>query len=308
MKVILSRCFLGELHTYKQLCTYTINKKKVKTITICKIYDIRGGQCYNMFQIVCKSNECLDYYPDNKANNFQKKVLPLTHQGYNTLEVALVEIVVPSEIKNVRNGYNTIEISQTEISENPDGTIKASEFYVPYTIEPGSYTLNSLIDEINKKVNYSMTLYFKLGLNKKTNQAWLSTDKEIKIKFGIDIAKILGYNAGEWIKLSKEKELSTYQFGPRQDLSMLHIYSNVVAESYMGEFTHQLLRIVNWNQSGKKQNSASLTYDRPYFMPVKHTDIDTIQIEIRDNLNIPVEFVYADEPVMAILEFREKKL
>ena len=43
-------------------------------------------------------------------------------------------------------------------------------------------------------------------------------------------------------------------------------------------------------------------------MPVKHTDIDTIQIEIRDNLNIPVEFLYADEPVMAIFEFREKKL
>ena len=39
-----------------------------------------------------------------------------------------------------------------------------------------------------------------------------------------------------------------------------------------------------------------------------NTRIDTIQIEIRDNLNIPVEFFYADEAVIAILEFREKKL
>ena len=262
-----------------------------------------------MFQIVCKSNDSLNYYPDNKANNFQKKVLPLTNQGYNTLEVGLVEIVIPSEIKNVRNGYNSIDINQTDISENNEGVVQAAEYYIPYVINPGSYTLNSLIDEINKHVNYSSNHYFKLGLNKKTNQAWLAKDtREIKVKFGIDIAKILGYNAGEWITVGQEKELSKYQFGPRQDLSMLHIYSNVVAESFMGEFTHQLLRIVNWNQGGKKQNSASLTYERPYFMPVKHTDIDTIQIEIRDNLNIPVEFLYADEPVMAILEFREKKL
>ena len=95
-----------------------------------------------MFQIVCKSNDSLNYYPDNKANNFQKKVLPLTNKGYNNLEVGLVEIVIPSEIKNVRNGYNSIDIIKTDILQNPDGEVKAADYYTPYYIDPGSYTLN----------------------------------------------------------------------------------------------------------------------------------------------------------------------
>jgi len=295
----------------------------------------------NMFQIICKSNDSLNYYPDNKSNNFRVKILPLANKGYNNLEVGLVEIIIPSKQKNVRNGFNSIDIvhvgiastsyseEQTWIEKDDPHWVDRGESFVnlpnvglwvappirsavittdntrKYSIAPDSYTLKSLIAEINKNINAS----FKLGVNKKDNRAWVSKNKdEVRIRFDVDIAKILGFNSREWITLGTEKMQSTYQFGPHQDLSMLHIYSNVVKESYMGEFTHQLLRIVNWNQARKNQNSILLVYDRPYFMPVKHMNLDTIQIEIRDNLNIPVEFFYTDEPVIAILEFREKKL
>ena len=279
-----------------------------------------------MFQIICKSNDSLNYYPDNKSNNFRVKIMPLANKGYNNLEVGLVEIIIPSRIKNVRDGYNSIDIVQISRSEgwgqpwgDEHGTLPddgagvaplrsesiTTEIPWKYSIAPDSYTLKSLIVEINKKMN----AFFKVGVNKKDNRAWLTKNKgDVRIRFDVDIAKILGFNAGEWLTLGNETMQSTYQFGPHQDLPMLHLYCNVVKESYMGEFTHQLLRIVNWNQARKNQNSIFLAYDPPYFMPVKHMNLDSIQIEIRDNLNIPVDFFYADEPVIAILEFREKRL
>ena len=255
-----------------------------------------------MFQIICKSNDSLNYYPDNKANNFRVKILPLANKGYNNLEVGLVEIIIHCKIRNVRNGYNSIEITR----------IDALDAVVKYHIEPGSYSLTSLINEINQQIKSEKLIKFEL--NKKTNQAWIVKQQGlpilpfIEIRLGVDIAKILGFCSCEWIVLRTEQMPSSYQFGPQQDLSMLHVYSNVVKESHMGEFTHQLMRIVNWNQSGKDPNSIAIVYDRPYFIPVKHMNIDSIHIEIKDNLNIPVEFFYEDEPVIAILEFQEKKL
>ena len=249
-----------------------------------------------MFQIICKSNDSLNYYPDNKANNFRVKIQPLDNKAYNNLEVGLVEIIIPSKLKNVRDGYNSIDIAQIYTSEDstsayldkrypfinlPDADIlpefgfgvapPIAKVAPPrtYSIPPDSYNLKSLIKEINQNINAS----FKLGVNKKDNRAWLAKNKEeVQIKFDVDIANILGFNSGDWITLGTEKIKSTYQFGPHQDLSMLHIYSNVVKESYMGEFTHQLLRIVNWNQARKNQNTILLVYERPYFMPVKHTN------------------------------------
>ena len=38
----------------------------------------------------------------------------------------------------------------------------------------------------------------KLELEEINNQGWIRLNKKIRIKFGLDIAKILGFNFGEW--------------------------------------------------------------------------------------------------------------
>jgi hypothetical protein len=86
-------------------------------------------------------------------------------------------------------------------------------------------------------------------------------------------------------------------------MSLLHVFCDIVEESLVGEFQHQLLRIVNWNFS--REARPSKIYNRPYFIPVKHADSNSIKIT--DSLNIPVEFI-GNEPMVIVLEFRKVKM
>ena len=123
-----------------------------------------------MFQIICKSNDSLNYYPNNKSNNFQVKIPHLSNKGYN-LEVALAEIIIPSKVKNVRQGHNTIEIHETIKQSHgipAHGNYFEKEMVHTFAIEPNSYTLNSLIAEINQHV-FKVGNFLKLGLDKINN-------------------------------------------------------------------------------------------------------------------------------------------
>ena len=61
---------------------------------------------------------------------------------------------------------------------------------------------------------------------------------------------------------------------------------------------------MNWNLDNKNRANFSVVYNRPFFIPVKHVNLNSIEINILDSANIPVEFNDA-EPVIIILEFRK---
>ena len=255
-----------------------------------------------MSRIVLKSNDSLHYYPNNKPSNFTVKTINLSTLGPH-LEVALSEIIFPFGFKNVRDGYNQVNIIQVkdegdtltidEITEMPSLAIN---------VEPNFYTPTSLIDEINAKIDNSL---LKLKLEEINNKGLIQLDKKIRVKFGLDIAKILGFNFGVWLSFGPEKKISPNPAGPYQNISLLSVYCNIVEESLIGENHHQLLRLINWPCSKKPGGSnTSILYDRPYFIPVKYADRNSIEIKITDSLNIPIEFL-GDGPLVIILEFRK---
>ena len=302
-----------------------------------------------MPRIVLKSNDSLNYFPNNKPSDFTIKTVNLSSIGHN-LEVALSEIIFPQRFYNVRDGYNSIDIVQTsrsevstsrsevstsrsEVSTSYSGISKGSgqpsdEEYdaipdvgvgvaairsvrfaairsedpkipITYSIDPFFYTPTMLIDEINKKTN---AVFFKLKLEEKSGESYLERYKDVNIRFGIDIAKILGFE--EWCTGPNESD--GIRANAYKNMSLLNIYCNIVEESLIGENHHQLLRIVNWNSAKKdNQTSPSIVYNYPYFIPVTHTNLNCIEIKITDSMNIPVEFIDDDEPVIIILEFRK---
>ena len=87
---------------------------------------------------------------------------------------------------------------------------------------------------------------------------------------------------------------------------MLNVYCDIVEESLIGEDHYQLLRLVNWNAARKNETSPSIVYSYPYFIPVKLTNVNSINIKITDSLNIRIEFIGC-EPVVIMLEFRKKQ-
>ena len=255
-----------------------------------------------MSRIILKSNDSLNYYPNNKPSDFNVKTINLSTLGHH-LEVALTEIIFPSGFKNVRNGYNQVsiipvkdegeELTIDEITEMPA---------IAFTIDPNFYTPPALIEEINSKIHDSL---MKLELEEINNQSWIRLNKKICIKFGLDIAKILGFNFGEWSTFGPEKKIIPNRSGPYKSMSLLNVYCNIVEESLIGENHHQLLRLVNCPYTVKNDFTfnPSIRFERPYFIPVKRIDTNCIEIKITDSLNLPIEFL-GDEPLVVILEFR----
>ena len=252
-------------------------------------------------RIVLKSNDSLKYYPNNKASAFTVKTPNLANFGHH-LEVALTEIVIPSDFKNVREGYNAIDVRFTI-----DKAEHKRQLNNQYQVEPDFYTVTSLIDKINTLINKSNANlnwhFFKLAINEDTNQTWMNSTKDVSVKFSCDIAKILGFTSDEWIRLTSKILFCQHYPRAYKHMSSLHVYCNIVEENLVGEFQHQLLRNVNWNLDNKNRANFSVVYKRPFFIPVKHVNLNSIEINILDSANIPVEFSGA-EPVIIILEFR----
>ena len=146
-----------------------------------------------------------------------------------------------------------------------------------------------------------------IEINEDNNRGLITANKKIRNKFGLDIAKILGFNLGEWLTFSPEKMISPNQAGAYKSMSLLNVYCNVVEESIIGENQHQLLRLVNLNFENEYFRHFIFTraYDRPYFIPVKDSNFNSITIKITDSLNIPIEFI-GNEPTAIILEFRKR--
>ena len=275
-------------------------------------------------RILLRSDDSSQYYPNNKANAFTVKTPNLTNFGHN-LEVALTEIVFPSDINNVREGYNTIDLSFSIYVDK----IKAERILnKQYRIGADFYTPSLLVDEINRKINLDLLAeikgsIFKIAYKESTNQTWMrSTSENVRIKFGWDIAKILGFNSNEWILLSPEMLICQHGSRAYRHMTSLNVYCDIVEENLVGEFQHQLLRMVNWNFDHKytgqidddnnnnnsinNNDNIAIVYNRPFFIPVKHgANLSSIEIRILDYANIPVDFKGTDEPVIMILEFRK---
>ena len=275
-------------------------------------------------RILLRSDDSSQYYPNNKANAFTVKTPNLTNFGHN-LEVALTEIVFPSDINNVREGYNTIDLSFSIYVDK----IKAERILnKQYRIGADFYTPSLLVDEINRKINLDLLAeikgsIFKIAYKESTNQTWMrSTSENVRIKFGWDIAKILGFNSNEWILLSPEMMICQHGSRTYRHMTSLNVYCDIVEENLVGEFQHQLLRMVNWNFDHKytgqidddnnnnnsinNNDNIAIVYNRPFFIPVKYgANLSSIEIRILDYANIPVDFKGTDEPVIMILEFRK---
>jgi len=273
-------------------------------------------------RILLQSDDSLQYYPNNKANAFTVKTPNLPNFGHN-LEVALTEIVIPSDFNNVREGYNTIDLSFSIYDLN----IRAERILnKQYQIDADFYTPILLIDEIDRTINLDLWTklkrsIFELGYKESTNQTWMrSTDKNVRIKFAWDIAKILGFNSNEWILLSPKMLFCQHGSRAYRHMTSLNVYCNIVEENLVGELQHQLLRMVNWNldhrntghknknnnDNNNNNDNITIVYNRPFFIPVKHAaNLNSIEIQILDYANIPVDFKGTDEPVIMILEFRE---
>ena len=238
------------------------------------------------------SNSSLKYFPDNKAANFKVKTPYMSDFNSNAMyECALTEIIFPNRFKNVRDNSNEIIVYQCNIKTG-----------VEYKIESHYYsTINSLIKKIKEVVTSNVSITF----DKVEERTRVKVSGGYCVHFGSDIARLLGFPSDNLIKSIDKKEVievSPYHATPTGGLSTVYVYTDIIKQQIVGETSTPLLRIINWSHSSKEDNTA-LTFEQLYFIPLKNSQFDVINILLLDDTGKEIAFEYGK--VLVVLEFRK---
>ena len=92
-------------------------------------------------------------------------------------------------------------------------------------------------------------------------------------------------------------------FDMNAGLRLMYIYSDIASYSLVGDTKTPLLRVVNVDSS--HGITARVTFSRPNYIPVARRDIETIEININNELGLPMPFEYGKSVIT--LHFRRRR-
>ena len=116
------------------------------------------------------------------------------------------------------------------------------------------------------------------------------------------ISYIMGMKPGEWFTFTRER-VAPYPMDIKAGFYHLYCYSDVVRHQLVGDTYAPLLRIADVR--GTFGDIITQYFNLAYYMPVVKNHIESIHIEIKNDQNKPVNFVFGKTIVK--LHFRPSK-
>lgn len=275
----------------------------------------------DQFFVVLPSNSSMTIYPDNKISSFKVQLPKPLQLDINKWEVALSEIQYSHSWFNVRDGKNHIikeienptkdEILAIDPYANPDNWIdpvgnpfrprksqKKPSIAQHIYVTPGHYSnINTLINQLNGMETLRPTVYKYDAISRRTTTQ-VAQDCSL-ILMGLDIQRCLGYRSAALLY----GENTSKTFTDMKPYEVLYIYSDVAVNQSVGDVKAPLLRVVPIQSHYGEY--ASIHYDRPHFIPISRSTIDTIEMNIRDDTGDLISF--ESGRVIVTLVFRRKK-
>lgn len=225
------------------------------------------------FYITLPSDSSTKYFPNNTTSKF-RTYLPEVVKLTGSYEVALTEISYPRTWNNVKED-STIRIWSTDA--------KTLETLV--VIPKGSFL--SIYDflEILRFTDNSIKFTYTASLKRVA----IFMDHNYTINIPGDIAVMLGFTLDPKKNfVVTESILAPYIVDMDAGLHSVFVYSDVVTNTIVGDSKAPLLRIIS--AKGKDGETVDTEFSRPHYMPVASSEIQTIEINIMDELGNPIRF------------------
>jgi hypothetical protein len=257
-----------------------------------------------MFRLTLPSTASMDYFPENVLSNFTVK-LPRVF-NLDDYECALEEIILPTQLNNVRKGLNKFRVTAPISATSPVEDERAVEYEVP----PGYYqTVPQLIKAMETAGLNEATPPIKVTIKKE--KVTVKVQPPVRVAFQGDLAAILGFplhynSTGEtngYTTPVTRKLVSQFPASPSDSLSTMYVYTDLIKDQYVGGTTAPLLRILNISHNDWRNQCISRTYVSPHFAPLKNSHFDTINVQIRDESGHQLHFRHGK--VIVILSFRK---
>ena len=214
-------------------------------------------------------------------------------------EVALVEIQYPV----TWDTFQEDRAYRVKVQSTADGSYGESE------ITRSKYTsARELAYEITRAISRAMngTKSYTNAVSHNPLSNRIEFDFEaysIEVRVSQQVLDTLGIrNQRGWLR---GKGVSTYPPDITYGFNSLYIYCNVVRPQIVGDVYAPLLRTVALPSVGRG-HIMQKTYDQPHYVPVSTDELNTIEINIKDDTGKSVSF--ASGKVICKLHFRQKSL
>lgn len=242
------------------------------------------------FYITLPSNASMEYYSNNTASCYQIR-LPRTIYLKGRYEVALAEIQYPHtwETFNDRINYRF--------------SIATEDRNVHHLIVPQGYysemdkITEALNDTISKDFGDNITFIYNPVSGKV--KVYIKNDYVVNLSHGL--ADILGFKGNRaYTETTEGPFLADIQGG----FNTLFVYCSICESQIVGDAHVPLLRTVY--VEGTQGQTINKIYDSPHYVPVNTSKFDTIEINIKNDMDELVSFQTGK--VLCKLHFRQRAL
>lgn len=245
------------------------------------------------FYVTLFSNASAHVYPGNKISNFRTKLakpIVLNHQ----YEVAVIEIQYPRTWLSFPQADSRVEIY------NPVKDDALSVTTIELSV--GHYTsVEQIIKEFNLKCQQQPgTADIKTQYNTVSNYVGVMGPRGSVLTFRGRLAEILGFKTEEPFVLHYKNTYAPHPADIYGGKYNMFIYADIADYQLVGDAHARLLRAINITDDVRRV--AILQFDTPHYTPVSKTLIDDIEIDLKDDQNQHIPFLYGK--VFVKLHFR----
>ena len=258
------------------------------------------------FYLTLLSDSSLHMYPDNKQNSFTVKLDHPIQIEKELWEVALVEMITPSQILNIseENNYFFLRFYDRSLAAKIDDvncTYDGSCSEIDLKIPKGNYhSPYHLVEEIQniidrrygthlKQSNASITISY--AKNSRRVKVHSQDPNQVKIFFPTQLAEKLGVNPNFHDKaIGNERHAFKYGVDLNTSYHQLHVYSDIESYTYIGDVTAPVLRVVPFQQT-KSETHSHQEFLNLHYVPVAKSYIDQVHISIKGDTGYDVPFI-----------------
>ena len=236
----------------------------------------------SQFYITLPSDASSDVYPDNTVANYTTKLSQRIHLD-GEYEVALTDIIYTNSWINFdATGMTYVLLKNSEV-------YKSGAFTTTYFNNEKELveSLNNQLNDPNVSFEYSES----------SRHILLEVGKRYGIHMSPILSEFLGFKSGgPYTRLKFAEDGIDINKG----LRMFYIYSDIATYSAVGDIQAPLLRVCN--VTGAHGETNLITFHTPQYIPVSRRDIETIEVDIRDELGDNFSFEYGK--TLCTLHFR----
>ena len=270
----------------------------------------------NNFYLTLLSDSSLSIYPKNQQSDFTVKLDRAIQIDKDQWEVGLVELITPTEVKNItkKNNFFFVKLYDSQLCE--DVGICSSAYNHRLTIETGFYKSPQ---HLVKEIQYQIDTWIGDYLKKRNASVYVTYEEtrgrvklgfqdssKISLEFPKPLAEILGmdlYYANQPLDDSK-RYIFRYGVDLNTEIHQLFVYSDIASYTILGDVTAPILRVVPF-KNNTANNQSHLEFVNVHYVPVAKSFIDQVQISIKGGTGEDVPFISGKTLVK--LHFRQKQ-